>query len=134
MKIALTVWDGRISPVFDVSRQLVVYEVEAKQLVGVQRARFDDDRAACKIEQLIRLGVNVLVCGAISEPLQTALVHQGIDVICFIAGEESEVIGAYLRGGLPSDALLMPGCRSTKGRRGPRWRWRRRAAGRPNMN
>ena len=35
MKVALTVWDGRISPVFDVCREVLVLELEEQ----VERGR-----------------------------------------------------------------------------------------------
>lgn len=125
MKVALTVWEGRISPVFDVSRQLLLYEVEFAQAGSEQRAVFASEEAESRIEQLSSLGVSVLICGAISEPLQAALHRRGVEVIGFIAGEVTDVISAYVRGALPNDALLMPGCRSAQRKSPPRWQWRR---------
>jgi predicted Fe-Mo cluster-binding NifX family protein len=133
VKVALTVWEGRISPVFDVSRQLRVYDIQHAQVMAEQRELFADELAASRIEQLIRLGVSVLVCGAISESQQAALRHQGIEVIGFIAGDADKVISAYLRGGLP-EAMLMPGCRKTQRKCPPRWQWRRSRMERKRAN
>ncbi len=110
MKAALTVWDGRIAPVFDVSREAVLLTIDK----GVAGARRTENIAAptapLKIERLIGLGVETLICGAISEPLRWELTSRGVKVIGFVAGEIDEVVKAFIAGALPTPALSMPGC------------------------
>jgi predicted Fe-Mo cluster-binding NifX family protein len=119
MKAALTVWDGRISPVFDVSREALVLTIQDGAEVERRVEDIGAPDAARKVQRLLELGVQDLVCGAISEPLQHELKARGLRVICFVAGEVTEVVRALLAGELPTPALLMPGCR------GPRNRFRR---------
>ena len=121
MKVALTVWDGRISPVFDVCREALVLGLDGMIIVSEDRVLFDGQKSLTQVERLVSLGVKVLVCGAISEPLQRQLVSQGIEVIAFVAGEAAAVVEAYLSGSLPDQTLLMPGCHDR-----PRLRRRRR--------
>ncbi len=120
MKIAAAVWNGRISPVFDVAGRVLVLEVEGGQRRGHQEEPLPESPAS-KTERLAELHVDTLVCGAISRPLAGMLAMRGIRVIAFIAGDADEVIRAYLGGELQGPMFAMPGCcgrrRRSRGRR-----------------
>ena len=58
----------------------------------------------------MELGIETLVCGAISEPLRHELTMRGVKVIGFVAGEIETVVEHFLAGTLPTPALSMPGC------------------------
>ena len=111
MKAAFSVWNQRIAPVFDVSRRVVVVEVQAGEVVDRRDLEFDECDPFFKLERLAELRVQALVCGAISRPLAEVAVHLGMELFPFIAGDLEEVMTAYLKGGLQSPALAMPGCR-----------------------
>jgi predicted Fe-Mo cluster-binding NifX family protein len=117
MQVALTIWEGRISPVFDVSRQLLLLDVEQGAVRQRREASLDLPSAEQRIERLQELGVDTLVCGAISEPVHLELLYRGLKVFGFVAGEVEVVIAALLAGALPGPSLAMPGCRSRKRRR-----------------
>jgi predicted Fe-Mo cluster-binding NifX family protein len=122
MKVALAVWNERISPVFDVSRQVTLFDVEE----GLVKARRDvplgSGNPVQKVEQLASLKVETVICGAISRPLSAMLAAHGIHVIPFVAGGIEDVVLAYLGGFLPSPAWAMPGCGGRRRRfRGGRW-------------
>jgi predicted Fe-Mo cluster-binding NifX family protein len=110
MKAALTVWDGRVSPVFDVSRQAVILTIEDGAVAARCSENIEAPTAALKIDRLMRLGVETLICGAISEPLHHELTVRGVRVLGFVAGEIDEVVQAFIAGTLPAPALSMPGC------------------------
>ena len=110
MKAALAVWDGRISPVFDVSREVLVLTIENGIVTARRSESIDALMTTRKIDRLIELGVETLVCGAISEPLHRELTSRGMKVLGFVAGEIDEVVQAFLAGMLPAPALSMPGC------------------------
>lgn len=59
---------------------------------------------------MTELGIETLVCGAITEPLQHELSMRGVKVIGFVAGEIDVVVTSLLDGTLPNRALSMPGC------------------------
>lgn len=119
MKAALTVWEGRMAPVFDVSREALILVVEDGAVGSRSIKNIETPTAALKLERLRELGVETLICGAISEPLQHELSIMGVKVIGFVAGEIGEVVESFLAGTLPTRALSMPGC---CGRQNPiRW-------------
>ena len=111
MRLAVPIWEGRISPVFDVARHLLLVEAEN----GLERSR--EERAVGEhspyswVPMLAELGVDSLICGAITEALSAALTGHGIRVIPWIRGEVDEVLSAYFSGELSEIRLLMPGTR-----------------------
>jgi len=129
MRIAIPSWQGRVSPVLDTAGAILLVELardgqrsqaEISLLVGgvFERAR-----------SLVELGPDVLICGAISWPLEAALRSAGIRVIPYTCGEVEQVLSAFLDGRLDQGAFLMPGCCGRRRRRGGR-RWRRAWPGR----
>jgi predicted Fe-Mo cluster-binding NifX family protein len=110
MKAALTVWEGRVSPVFDVSREALVLTIENGAVGARSHESIDTPSAANKIDRLVEMGVQTVICGAISEPLQHELTVRGLKVIAFVAGEIDDVVASFLAGTLPTPLLSMPGC------------------------
>jgi predicted Fe-Mo cluster-binding NifX family protein len=113
MRIALPVWAGRVSPVFDVAEQILVVDI-----VGGEAAFSENhivrgaDRAGLPAE----LGVEALICGAISHELEERLIASGIEVVTEIRGEVRDVIRAYADGSLTSARFSMPGSHSRRRR------------------
>lgn len=117
MRVVMPVWNGRISPVFDVAGQLLVVEVIGGEAsftdqVPVRRA----DRAA----EVVDLGAAVLMCGAISRDLEERLLANGVEVVAEVRGATDEVMRAYLEGRLAQRRFSMPGAHGRRRRpRGP---------------
>ena len=103
-------WAGTVSPVFDVARRLLVVDCETGGEVRRSEAALGETHVLGRATRLARLGVEVLICGAISRPLEQALGSAGIDVIAHVCGDVDEVLRAYLSGRLAGRAFLMPGC------------------------
>ncbi|MGD8394986.1 MAG: NifB/NifX family molybdenum-iron cluster-binding protein, partial [Candidatus Eiseniibacteriota bacterium] len=114
---ALTVWDERISPVFDVSRTALILTIENGAVTARSVENIETPTPALKLDRLLELRVETLICGAISEPLDHELEASGVTVIGFVSGEIEEVIESFLAGTLPTSSLSMPGCRSPEHRR-----------------
>jgi len=110
MKVAIPHWQGRVSPVFDVARNLLVVDTDD----GVERARQDlvlvVEEPQLRAARLAAIGADVLICGAISRPLEVAVVAAGIDVIPQTCGDVENVLAAFLDRRLRQDTFLMPGC------------------------
>ena len=127
MRIAIPIADGRISPVFDVAEKLVLVDVEAGREVGRTETPLMDEAIELRARRVAQLGVNVLICGAISRPLHALLSAAGVEVIPQTCGEVEEVLGAFVEGRLIGDAFVMPGCCGRRRRfRGGRGRGNRR--------
>lgn len=118
MRVALTVWDGRISPVFDVATRLRLLDVEHGVLRADGQAELAAFEPAGRASELARLGVDRVVCGAISVPFGAALATWGIDVIPFVSGNADDAVKACVDGRLPNPDFAMPGCRQRRWRGG----------------
>lgn len=110
MKVALATWNGRISPVFDVARQLLLLDVTDGRVTARREETLPGDEMQVQASQLAMLGTQVLICGAISHSMASILAGKGIRVIPFTAGTVDEVLAALLAGELPNPSLSMPGC------------------------
>ncbi len=110
MKVAFAIWDGRMAPVFDVSREALVLTIRDGAVLSRATESIETPMAARKVQRLTELGIGKLVCGAISEILHHELSQKGVKVIGFVAGEIEEVVESFLAGRLPNRNFSMPGC------------------------
>jgi predicted Fe-Mo cluster-binding NifX family protein len=122
MRVVLPVYGDRISPVLDVARRFVLLDVYRDNVVARREARINNADLVARAKRIVELGSHVLICGAISWPLESMLVSAGVRVIPNTCGSVDEVIAAFMAGQLTEQAFLMPGC--TGQRR--RFRHRRR--------
>ena len=112
MKVALTFWENRISPVFDCARRLLIVDIVDRTALDKHFKNFHYDSPFSRAGELSNLGVKVLICGAVSDLFANAIETYGIKIIPFVTGAVDEVLDAYLMGTLSSSKFLMPGCRS----------------------
>ncbi len=110
MKAAVTVWNNRISPVFDVSQELMVAEVSDHKIIRVHYESLDPESSGRTAELLVKMGVEVLICGAISRTPASILEAAGIQLIPFVTGRAEKVITAFAKGRPIIPQFLMPGC------------------------
>lgn len=111
MRIAIAHWQGRVSPVFDVSNRLFLIEIEN----GREQGRKSINLSACnpfeRAKEVSNLAPDVLLCGAVSHDLETALVGLGVEVVGFLCGGLEEVIEAFIHGQLFEVRYQTPGYR-----------------------
>jgi len=124
MKAAIPTWNGRVSPVFDVTRNLLVVDVENNTEVSRSEAVLEEMPFVGRTKQLADQDVDVLICGAISQSMEQTLVSMGVTVIPNTCGLVEEVLRAFLSGQLTEHGFLMPGCERRRG-----WRGRQRRGG-----
>ncbi|MFP4381266.1 MAG: NifB/NifX family molybdenum-iron cluster-binding protein [Candidatus Sumerlaeia bacterium] len=121
MRTAISTWQNRIAPVFDVSGQVILLDQQEGSEAQATLASLPAGSPMDKILFLKNAGVQSLICGAISQPLLCAAENQGMRVHAFIAGDLDEIRQAWLDGCLESKAYVMPGCgqrrRCRQGRR-----------------
>jgi predicted Fe-Mo cluster-binding NifX family protein len=117
MRIAIPLWQGRVSPVFDEASRILLVDVFEKQERNRQAESLMARNPFERAQTLPKLGVDLLICGMISQTQRTALVSAGIRIIPHICGPVEEVIAAFLDGRIENGALLMPGCGCRKRQR-----------------
>jgi predicted Fe-Mo cluster-binding NifX family protein len=110
MKVAIATWNGRVSPVFDVARQVLMLDIGNGQVAARHEEPLPGTDPQAQAARMTGLGAEVLLCGAISQPMAAVLAATGIRVIPFIAGTVEDVLAAWMAGSLPNPDLSMPGC------------------------
>ncbi len=116
-RIAFSIWNERIAPVFDVARHFWIIELADGRITGQTGRRFSTDDPDERALRLASMGVEQVVCGAISRHGCQALTEKGLKVVSFVAGELEQVVQACLCGSLDNGELAMPGCGRTGARR-----------------
>jgi predicted Fe-Mo cluster-binding NifX family protein len=110
MKIAISHWHGRIAPVFDVADNLLLIDIEEGRRRGRENVSLSPYRDSFgRARDVSALGVHVLLCGAVSHTLETALIGSGIQVYGFLCGNMDDVLDAFLQNRLSDERFFMPG-------------------------
>jgi predicted Fe-Mo cluster-binding NifX family protein len=132
MKIAIPIWDGFVSSVFDFAHRLLLMEIQNGRELNRSEVPLQAESLPERAGRLKQLGVNAIICGAISRPLMYMLTASGIEVLPYVTGRVDEILQAYITGQLGQPKFILPGywpgARKSFGRwrRGCRWRGGRR--------
>jgi len=128
MKIAIPVWNNCVSSAFDFSNRLLLVEIQKGSENNRTEISLSTESIPQKANKLKNLGVDVLICGAISRSLAFQVASYGIEVLPYVLGPIDEILKAYLTGQLGQSRYAMP-CSWPGARKGFR-RWRRCHRGR----
>jgi predicted Fe-Mo cluster-binding NifX family protein len=109
VKIAITVWGNRVSPVFDSANILMIAKVENFKIINRKFAEFNPESTTQILSDLNNLQVNVLLCGAIMDVQAKAIEKAGIKLISSITGDAYEILVSLLENPHKVSDFLMPG-------------------------
>jgi predicted Fe-Mo cluster-binding NifX family protein len=113
MKIAIPIFENRISPRFDFSPEMWVIEVERGKVVGQEKFSTANLNLPQRLEQITSNGVDKVICGGIDGLSRDQLGSRGIDVVQEVTGDAGIVFDLFMRGRLRSGF-----CCERRGRRG----------------
>jgi predicted Fe-Mo cluster-binding NifX family protein len=128
MKIAIPIYGDYVSNVFDFAHRLLLVDIKDGREIKRSEVEVNSQSLPQRASQLQALGVNLLVCGAISQLLANMVMQSGIEILPYVTGKFNIVIQAYMSGQLLKQEFIMPGYwpGARKGfgrhRRGCRWR------------
>jgi predicted Fe-Mo cluster-binding NifX family protein len=126
MKLAITIWNGRIAPVFDACGKALALDVEAAldntrlKAIHAQNTVLLDFGNCSLTERVCILEsahIDELICGALSCEAEYLLNKAGIQIHSFIAGNQDEVLQAWLENKLQTEEFSLPGCTCAHRRR-----------------
>lgn len=100
MKIAIPVWQDNVSTVCDFASKLLLVDVENGVEIHRDETILTEQSGLERASELRQLGVNVLICGAISRPLAYMIASSGIQVLPFVTGPTEQILTAYKMGNL----------------------------------
>jgi predicted Fe-Mo cluster-binding NifX family protein len=119
MRLAVPEHQGRIAPVFDCCKRLMI----VLQLPLEDEVLQNEDWASLprltRAARLMELNVELLVCGGISCWMEDQIRRHGIPMIPWVAGDVWEVLAALRQGRIFDPEYAMPGrAGCTRRRRG----------------
>jgi predicted Fe-Mo cluster-binding NifX family protein len=126
VKVLIPIDGDRVSPVLDAARFFILVDTGPDGALVRRQVLIADADPVSKAKRIVGLGATVLICGAVSWPLEAMLASAGMRVIPNTCGSLDEVVAAFYAGNLTEQAFLMPGCpgrqHRQRHRRGRRWR------------
>ncbi len=120
MRVGLTVWDTRISPVADTATELLVAQCDGTTWTTERRVPLGGEGHGRMAGKIAGLELDVLVCGAVSRRFGAALEQSGVRVLPWVTGDWQDVLEALVSGQLTPDRFVMAGCGRRRRGGGPR--------------
>lgn len=117
--LAISTWNDQVSTTFDFADTLLVVETDGGREVSRREVQLGRGPVGMRARSMRDLAVEVVLCGAVSQPMAQAVSRAGIQIIPFVSGSVDTVLAAYLCGLLAGPRFLQPGCPP-----GARRRWR----------
>lgn len=99
-RIAIPVFENRISNRLDCSENIFLYSVDRDKIENHEIARLVQASPSAKLNMLLELGIDVLICNGITDFYSRKLSESKIQVIPWISGEVEDVLYHYLKGKL----------------------------------
>ena len=110
MKIAITIWGNRISPVFDAARTLLVARIKNRQILEKIYTPFNPDSPQNLARILQEMEADTLICGAISTEPADFIVENDIKLISFVTGNALDFLDSFATRQAIEKGHMMPGC------------------------
>jgi predicted Fe-Mo cluster-binding NifX family protein len=121
MKVVLPIDGDRISPVLDAARTFLLVTASSDGALTRKAVLIADADPVTKAKRIAKLGGGVLICGAISWPMEAMLISAGIRVVPNTCGPLDEVLAAYFAG-IPTRTPMTRPLKTVSRRSQPRMR------------
>ena len=137
MKAAIPLLGSMVAPRFDAASWILLITIDKGKLVQKEEVSVSPGPLITRINRLMDLNPDVLICGNIDGFSGRMIAGRGIKLIPWITGETKEVIEKYLAGSLEPEMGREPGTYCRKRNRfrpdcpkGGKWGKRRGIKGR----
>jgi predicted Fe-Mo cluster-binding NifX family protein len=108
MRIAMPVFENRISPRFDCAPTLVLCDISGQRVTERKEIFCDGWSDIERISKLKEMGVDTLICGGLPNHLQGILKNNGVNIIPWVAGNSDEILDLFLQGRLNTGMVIGP--------------------------
>ena len=109
MRIAVPIWEDKVSPVLDTASRLLIVDIKDHKTDASFETYLEDQDFPQRCLRIQGMGVDVLICGAVSRPFLRMLMASGMEIIPGVSGKPDDVLAAYLAGTIHQQEFLMPG-------------------------
>ncbi len=118
MKIAIPVFQTKISPRFDSAQSFLLLLIQNNSIVTREELPTTGWSLSAKRKELVEQDVDTLICGGIDLESMQYLSSGGIKVYSWITGEIEDAVTRFIDKGLESGIIL-----GAKGKRKGQWRF-----------
>jgi len=105
-KIAIFTFGTRVSPRFDCAPSVLVVVVDDGKPLERREIAAPRGTPHKRIDKLLELGVDTVICGGIDRWSVDALRSAGVTVYYWVAGEAEDALAAVLQGRLDPEATM----------------------------
>jgi len=110
-KVAIPIFQNRVSPVLDSCRHMLVIDIEQGAEVHRETVYLDEMSLTERCGIFAKLDIVIVICGGVSEIFANMLMGAHIRLVNGIAGDMDDVITAFLGEYLDKPQFYMPGFR-----------------------
>ena len=115
-RVAIPVFESRVSPVLDSCQRMVVVDIEKGCEIRRQELNLNKMSIYERIEVMARWGIRKIICAGVSDVMCRFLAGKNISLVSGIAGELEKIINAYICNRLDDTCFMMPGKHDEKNR------------------
>jgi predicted Fe-Mo cluster-binding NifX family protein len=108
-KVAIPIFQNRVSPVLDSCRHMLVIDIEQDTEVDRENIYLGEMSLTERCDIFAKLEVTIVICGGVSEIFSNMLMGANIRLVNGIAGDMDDVIAAFLGECLDNPRFYMPG-------------------------
>jgi len=117
-RVAITIWNGRVSPVMDTACRLLVLDIVDGRQVSRDIINIPQGDMSYRASFISELGIDTLICGAVSQQFNQVITALGTKTYPWCCGDVNEIVVAYSSGTFRIGNFPSPGCRQRQRRRG----------------
>ena len=118
MRIAIHMFEARVSPRFDCATEFLVAEVSDGRIVSSNKVPANGSASLKRVGWLDQLCVGAVICGGIEGVTAQCVRSHGIQLYSRVCGDARGALTAFLRGELESGTMV-----EKDGRCCGRWRF-----------
>lgn len=112
-RIAIPVFMDRVSPVLDTCTKIILVEFDQNHEICRTTIGVTGTTPFERVSFFKMVGVQTIICSALSDSFHRMLRDAKIDVVCGVAGDAEEIIKAYISDSLHQKKFQMPGSTSS---------------------
>ncbi len=96
----------RVAYRLDCADKILIAAKDGKGRVHLEEIILTEENPIRRVKQIVSLGINTLVCGAMSNFVFRMFQYHGIEIIGGVVGDTKEVLKQYLNGSLRGEMAL----------------------------
>ncbi|MBD3320956.1 MAG: hypothetical protein GF350_07685 [Chitinivibrionales bacterium] len=95
-RIALSINSDNFIDTLDFSHRLMIVDISDGTVVREEYFEFDDSLITLRARKLKDMKIEIILCGAVSDPLFIMVWHSGIEVIPGLSGNCRDIVKSYI--------------------------------------